>query len=338
MTVPWPLSPCRLVPAVFPLVLACCCGAVTSPTPPAPATQDALAASTDETVAAGFLDVAFPPADGFELQGGTGEQTVRAVARGRVASVATEDGPRAGVVVIDHLVYENHEKRSITSVYTDLRRIDVAEGDVLERGQTIGSADDGGHLQLKEGATALSATDFVHDLRELFVPQEEPAVVLVDIDARRLQLWEEGALVEDVEIAIGQREGRKREEGDLMTPRGMYFVVDRYKGEIGGAYGAWYGGHWIKINYPNRYDAEWGLGEGLVSGTQAVAITRAWERQALTDQSTAVGSGIGFHGWAEEWEPETHGTLLSWGCVVLHLRDVSRIYDRVPEGTMVILL
>ena len=161
-------------------------------------------------------------------------------------------------------------------------------------------------------------------------------LVLVEVDARRLQVWEQGALVEEVDIAIGQREGRKRQEGDLRTPRGMYFVVDRYRGELGGAYGPWYGGHWLKINYPNRHDAEWGLGEGLVTATQAEGIAAAWDRRELTDQSTELGSGIGFHGWVEEWEPDTHGTLLSWGCVVLHMRDVSRVYDRIPEGTMVI--
>ena len=35
----------------------------------------------------------------------------------------------------------------------------------------------------------------------------------------------------------------------------MYFVIDKRRGNFPGDYGAYYGGHWIKINYPNRFDA-----------------------------------------------------------------------------------
>jgi len=244
-------------------------------------------------------------------------------------------------VTLEHIYYQNHEKRSVTSTHDHLASLAVVDGEVVERGQIVGSPEAGGSvegsLRLRSGSEDLPAERFLGDHRDLFVPQDEAVLVLVDVDDRRLRLFEQGELVEEVDIAIGQREGRKREEGDLRTPRGMYFVVDRYRGEIGGAYGAWYGGHWLKINYPNRFDAEWGLSEGIVTGPQERDISRAWTRRELTDQSTDLGSGIGFHGWAEEWEPETHGTLLSWGCVVLHLRDVSRLYDRIPLGTMVIL-
>jgi lipoprotein-anchoring transpeptidase ErfK/SrfK len=29
---------------------------------------------------------------------------------------------------------------------------------------------------------------------------------------------------------------------------------------------------------------------------------------------------------------------LSWGCVVMHLDDIQKLYDQIPEGTMVVIL
>jgi lipoprotein-anchoring transpeptidase ErfK/SrfK len=49
-----------------------------------------------------------------------------------------------------------------------------------------------------------------------------------------------------------------------------------------------------------------------------------------------LGSGIGFHGWIEEWD-DAGPSHLSWGCVVLHLRDIGRFYDQVEPGTMVVI-
>jgi lipoprotein-anchoring transpeptidase ErfK/SrfK len=48
-----------------------------------------------------------------------------------------------------------------------------------------------------------------------------------------------------------------------------------------------------------------------------------------------LGGGIGFHGWAGEWEGPR--ARLSWGCVVLHMRDVARVFDAIPVGAMVVL-
>ncbi len=53
-------------------------------------------------------------------------------------------------------------------------------------------------------------------------------------------------------------------------------------------------------------------------------------------EKTPLGGGIGFHGWAREWE-NTGPRHLSWGCVVLHLSDIGRFYEQVPEGAMVVI-
>jgi hypothetical protein len=41
-------------------------------------------------------------------------------------------------------------------------------------------------------------------------------------------------------------------------PQGMYFVIAPHRGAFSGEFADYYGGHWLKINYPNRYDAAWG--------------------------------------------------------------------------------
>ena len=61
-----------------------------------------------------------------------------------------------------------------------------------------------------------------------------------------------------------------------------------------------------------------------------------WDARAPTPETTRLGGGIGFHGWAREW-PNDGPRHLSWGCVVLHLSDISNFYDRLPEGAMVVI-
>ncbi len=139
-----------------------------------------------------------------------------------------------------------------------------------------------------------------------------------------------------VRIGFGQTPGKKVERGDNKSPRGMYFITNRHRGEFGGPYGAYYGGHWIKVNYPNRFDAQRGLEQGWLNGDQAAAISRAWRKRELTNQKTRLGGGIGFHGWIDSWSDEN--PWLSWGCLVMHNEDITRLFDQMPHGTMVVLL
>jgi len=292
-------------------------------------------------------------------------QPVYAAGAGKVIHAGDAAAPWGGVVVLEHLVYDNHRKRRLQTVYVHLDRIDVQQGDLVARRQqvgTIGRDADGlylAHLHFEiRTDTGLSPTywpiadnkdeawvrdhyedptAFISTHRQLPVPGTEPVLLLVDHASQRMRLYRQGVLAGDYEVAFGQSAGRKRRQGDLRTPMGMYHVVSRYRGQIDGPYGDFYGGHWIKLNYPNGHDAEWGVGEGLVTRAQADAIARSWSRRELTDQSTPLGGGIGFHGWAEEWEAGSHGTALSWGCVVLHLRDIQALYDEIPVGAMVVI-
>lgn len=267
-----------------------------------------------------YFEHAFAVADGFDAPGEGG----RALAHGRVASVGD------GVVVIDHVFYENHDKREVSARYVGLESIRVTSGQDVRRGDRIGD----GRAKVRIDGTP--ARRFVRGRRRLFVPAEEPVVVLVDHAHHQAARYERGQRVAVVEIELGQAEGAKEVQGDLKTPKGMYFVTYKHRGAFTGAYGDYYGGHWIKVNYPNAYDAERGVEQGVVERDTAKAIARAWRKRKLPTQKTRLGGGIGFHGWAGAWTRQDPGGL-SWGCVVMHNEDITRWFETIPVGAMVVM-
>jgi murein DD-endopeptidase MepM/ murein hydrolase activator NlpD len=291
-------------------------------------------------------------------------QPVMAVATGKVVVARRFPNPWGFVVMIEHIVIDGHDKRRVRSQYAHLSRIDVKEGQVVHGRDVIGAIGkdpDGAypahlHLEIRSDVTLgptywpsdhdrdgdwirkhyLDPSAFISAHRKLPDPAAEPQLVLVDQARHRMQIRAGGRVIREVEIGLGQQAGQKRREGDLRTPRGIYFVVDKQKGNFGGQWGEYYGGHWIKVNYPGPADAAWGVENGVVDQATAAAIVAAWSERKLTPQNTPLGSGIGFHGWASEWKGGG-GARLSFGCVVLHNRDIARWYDEVTPGTMVVM-
>jgi murein L,D-transpeptidase YafK len=151
-----------------------------------------------------------------------------------------------------------------------------------------------------------------------------------------MRIYKSGSLQGEYEVGFGQSKGVKRLQGDNKTPAGMYFVVQKHRGKFEGPYGQYYGGHWIKINYPNQYDADRGMADGILSPEQAAAIKARWSSRKLTLENTGLGGGIGFHGWIREWD-NSGPRHLSWGCVVMHIYDISRLYDEITPGAMVVI-
>ncbi len=86
----------------------------------------------------------------------------------------------------------------------------------------------------------------------------------------------------------------------------------------------------------NKYDADRAVAQQMISPQQQSAITAAWEKRVATLETTKLGGGIGFHGWIKEWD-NSGPRHLSWGCVVMHLYDIQKLYDQIPEGTMVVI-
>lgn len=318
-----------LLAALFLSACALACSEpVSSPASPPPA-----ATATDVFTA--WLEPGAPVASGFsapEVRAGV----VTSLAEG----VVVETGDRS--VTVEHAWYENHEPHRVRAVWQELDPL-VQRGDLVGRDTPLGHAERAA-VRLEHRTNPAFAHEglegFVMARPHLFVPQDEPVLALLHHESYTLRIYESGVLTYETDLALGQAEGAKVRRGDNRTPKGMYFVVQRSRGPFGGPYGDYYGGHWTKLNYPNAYDAARGVDLGLITPSQQVGITRAWRRRALTNQRTRLGSGIGLHGWASEWAAEPNGPWgrhKSWGCVVLHLRDVAEVYDALPEGAMVVL-
>jgi murein DD-endopeptidase MepM/ murein hydrolase activator NlpD len=289
---------------------------------------------------------------------------IRAVAHGRVAFAQDCGEPWRNVVMIDHLLYENHERRTIRSVYGHLGEIRVRAGQGVERGQVVGTivpdperTDSARlHLELRRDLS-LAPTywpssngrdeawvrehyddprSFIAAHRHLFVPQDESALILVDTDARKMRLYVDKKAVGTFEVGFGQGLGRKRRQGDLCTPLGMYFVTTKSRGPFPGRWAAFYGGHWIKVNYPNAFDAAWGREHNLITADQARRIARAWAKREFTWEGSPLGGGLGFHGWINDWHL-AGPRRLSWGCVVMRNADMAAVFSRIRAGTMAVV-
>lgn len=269
----------------------------------------------------GYLAACAVPAEGFVVPVGA-----TAPAHGRVSVV------KEGHVELEHCFYENDQPRTVRTVVEGLSALEVKQGDVVTRGQRLGK---GAKVSLTiEGLTAAA---FVRGRERLMVPAREPVVVVVDVEGHRAVRFVEGQATHEWEVGRGQAEGAKAQRGDLRTPRGLYFVVEHSTGPFAGDFAEYFGGAWVKLNYPNAFDAERGVDAGLISRGVADDIGAKWRRRAGVPQGTKLGGGIGFHGWNAPWEGDA-GYGLSWGCVVLHPEEVLGFYELVPLGTPVVLL
>ncbi len=262
---------------------------------------------------------------------------VRALARGRVAEV----GADGRSVVLEHLYYENHALLRARSEYSGLDGVALRPGTLVTRGQVLGRVGEKARpaVTLHSGRrlSAAEARRFTALRERLLLPAEEPSLLLISHDDFQLRLYARGRELARKEVSFGQAAGAKEVRGDNRTPKGMYFVTQKLRGDIPGPYSAFYGGHWIRVNYPNPWDAERGVASGFVDAKTREKIALEWAARRNTVASTRLGSGIGLHGWAGDWTLAESGGRLSWGCVVMHNPDIASLYERIPEGTMVVL-
>jgi murein DD-endopeptidase MepM/ murein hydrolase activator NlpD len=253
-------------------------------------------------------------------------QDVFAVANGRVVFAENCGRLWGNVIVIEHVFYENNERKKIRSLYAHLHEIKVREGEPIGRRQLIASVGQDPeklfqahlHLELRWDETLAPTywpssnnkdvswvkehyaqpTSFIGGHRKISIPQTEPVLVIVDQPSYKARLYQKGALVREYDVSFGQSTGAKQLQGDNKTPVGMYFVIQKHKGTFAGPYGDYYGGHWIKINYPNTFDAARASRQGLISATQAATITKSWQERAPTLQNTGlVGESVSMAGF-----------------------------------------
>ena len=106
-------------------------------------------------------------------------------------------------------------------------------------------------MQMLTALLSLLATD---DL-----VQREATVLVVRHASHEMRHYERGALRGVYEVAFGQARGPKQVRGDNKTPVGVYHVVSKSRGQFEGEYAAYYGGHFVRLNYPGPDDAERGF-------------------------------------------------------------------------------
>jgi hypothetical protein len=302
------------------------------------------AARAAETTAGGFRAyerAVQRAADGFEIPKG---KRVRASAHGQVLGIKQDQDTDSSLVTIEHIYFQNHQRVKIRSLYQSVSGTTIKVGDLVKRGQVIGVRGPKFRFRLIKRSKSAKRPDektdpevFVKTHKRLFMPKEEPTLLLIDAESYRMRHYEKGKQVGEYEVAFGQAKGRKRVRGDNRSPRGMYFVTSKYRGAFTGKYGAYYGGHWIKVNYPNLYDAKWGVQHKKISTKMARSIRIKWSQRKLTPQKTKLGGGIGFHGWIGPWSMTPQGAHLSWGCIVMHNKDITALFDRIPESAMVLI-
>ena len=255
------------------------------------------------------------------------------------AAFAEPDGQHAladGLVVgrepltVDSIIYENDRVLRVRVTYDGhIAGLDVRRGDV------VGAAIDVAVGPLDGAPGHAEVTGFARAHATLFVPPAEEALALVNSTTGELRVYHRGARVGAWKVGFGQEEGAKVRQGDNRTPHGMYFVTSRSTGPFTGKWAAWFGGHWLALNYPNAYDAARALGAGWIDDEQATSIADTWRARKETLRGTPLGAGIGIHAWIGEWEDREN--RLSFGCLVLHPSDAAEIYAALPEGAMVIV-
>jgi hypothetical protein len=94
---------------------------------------------------------------------------------------------------------------------------------------------------------------------------------------------------------------------------------------------------WIRLDYPNKHDAAAGLIAESITQAEHDRILDAHRRRKMPPQKTALGGGIGIHGWSEAgWKPDG-SRALTWGCVSLNKEDLLELYALVEKKSPVII-
>ncbi|MFL5728959.1 MAG: peptidoglycan DD-metalloendopeptidase family protein [Cytophagaceae bacterium] len=297
-------------------------------------------------------------------------QPVYSTAKGKVVFAAECPSPWGNVVVIEHHCLINTEVKTVFSQYAHLKEIIVKKGDLVSRRQKIGFIGQGNnkehaahlHFEIrKESMREMSPdfwpssngkskawvrenyespSDFIRLNRTLVVPALEKSFVLVKKSEYKLYFYKTGVLHKTYEIALGQQPvGRKEKQGDLKVPEGMYRICEKTKGPFDASVNwanEYLGVRWLRISYPNQYDAEYGLKQKLIGQSEYDKILAAERKRTIPPQGTALGGGIGIHGWKSDWSNEG-SRALTWGCVSMHNKELIGFFDLAGLNTRIMI-
>jgi murein DD-endopeptidase MepM/ murein hydrolase activator NlpD len=298
-------------------------------------------------------------------------QPVYSTGIGKVIFAGECPSPWGNIVLIEHRYIENTEVRTVYSQYAHLKEIFVRKGDNVLRRQKIASVGQGNkkeypahlHFEIrKESMRGLpvdfwpssngksvswvkenyeSPSGFILRNRKLPVPSKEKVFVHVKKSEYKLFLYKSGILKKTYEIALGQQPvGRKEKRGDLKVPEGLYRICEKTKGPFDASVNwanEYLGVRWLRISYPNQFDAEYGLKHKLIGKSEFDKIVAADCQQSTPPQGTALGGGIGIHGWKQsDWSNDGNRDL-TWGCVSMHNTDLKEFYDLTELNTPIMI-
>jgi hypothetical protein len=292
-------------------------------------------------------------------------QPVHAIGAGTVVASVALGAPWGDVVIVEHRFVHNGAVQALRSVYGHLQRRDVAAGQRVERRQVLGAIGTGdgaypAHLHLELRRPALfeeppgfwpdgqdrawilehyeDPSTFITQHRRTLIAAREPQLLVVHKSAWRATLLERGEPQAIWRVALGQSPlGHKQRQGDNRTPEGEYTILEKSTGPFTGTWGAYFGAGWLRLSYPNAWDARAGLADGRITAAQAEAILAADAKGVEPPKTTPLGGGIGIHGWAGPW-PGADRQNLTWGCLSLQNEDLRELYGRLELGAKVVIL
>ncbi|MCK4642363.1 peptidoglycan DD-metalloendopeptidase family protein [bacterium] len=298
-------------------------------------------------------------------------QPVHSIGNGKVIFAGKSTALWGNIILLKHTYLENGFLKTIYSQYSHLRDISVKKGAVVKRRQIIGTIGRDVnkiyyahlHFEIRKANMESYAvnywpsshnrsmewvkehyehpSEFIEKHRQCTYPLSESKLVIVTKRTYKMHIYEKGKLIETYHIALSQEpEGPKRLVNDLKLPEGEYKVCLKKKGPFGDAKW-WYpylGDRWININYPNEYDALWGLGNKYISKHTYGQIINALKKNEIPPKNTKLGGGIGIHGWiASGWKNDGDKDL-TWGCISMHKEDLLKFYDWIDFNIKIIIL
>lgn len=293
-------------------------------------------------------------------------QPVYATAKGKVLAAQDYGAPWGNVVYLEHRFVENARLVTVYSLYAHLDRISVKQGQVLNRRAPLGAIGTGhesfpAHLHFeirkeslkdyevtywpssngKDQAWVLEhyykPSEFIDSHRKLKLPKSYDTLLVAHKSAYKMYLFAKGKNIREFDIALSQSPlGHKEVEGDNRLPEGEYYITEKNKGPFYGAYKDFFGPAWMRISYPNSYDAEAGYKKGLISKEKRNAIIDCNKKGIQPPKNTGLGGGIGIHGWAGDWPQDNRH--LTWGCISFRNKDLEKFYDLVPVNTKLFII
>lgn len=293
-------------------------------------------------------------------------QPVFSTAKGTVIAAKDYGAPWGNVVYMEHRFIENARLVKVFSLYAHLDQLLVQKGQILTKRQQLGTIGTGHgsfsahlHFELRKecmkdyevtywpGSNNKNAgwvlenyykpSEFIEAHKKLTLPESYDTLLIAHKSDYKMYVFVKGKKVKTFDIALSQNPlGHKEVEGDNRLPEGEYFITEKNKGPFYGTYKDFFGPAWMRISYPNSYDAEAGYKKGIITKEKRNTIIDCNKKGIQPPKNTGLGGGIGIHGWAGNW-PQNNRHL-TWGCISFRNKDLEKFYDLVPVNTKLFIL